>query len=321
MGDTLRLNPSVVHQLLSMEMIMKGKMLRTGRRSLGLLLLVGVLFGIPLSGLAAEKIRMAVTDIEGLEQLQREFAPMGRRLSEVTGYEFELFPVSNRTAAVEAMRSGKIEFVLTGPAEYVVFQTRVKSLPVVGFSRPDYFCTIAVLADSGITRVADLQGKKIAMGSIGSTSKHLAPMQILKDNGVDPRNDVDVVHTSIDLGWEALKRGDVAAFATTNDKFLKLRDKEQMLPPGAFRVIARGADLPNDILIASPELDKEVVVKVRQAFLDHSGELIAEILKGEDNKKYKGMKFLAQVKDSDYNYVREMYRTIGYTQFAKFIGD
>ena len=35
----------------------------------------------------------------------------------------------------------------------------------------------------------------------------------------------------------------------------------------------------------------------------------------------KGMKFISSVKDSDYNYVREMYATIGYPQYAEFVGD
>ncbi|HHD74807.1 MAG TPA: phosphonate ABC transporter substrate-binding protein, partial [Nitratifractor sp.] len=35
----------------------------------------------------------------------------------------------------------------------------------------------------------------------------------------------------------------------------------------------------------------------------------------------KGMKFIANVKDSDYNYVRSMYKTIGYPEFSSFVGD
>ena len=43
------------------------------------------------------------------------------------------------------------------------------------------------MADRGITKVKDLKGKKVAIGPVGSTSKHLAPMQIIKDNGLDPQ--------------------------------------------------------------------------------------------------------------------------------------
>ena len=33
------------------------------------------------------------------------------------------------------------------------------------------------------------------------------------------------------------------------------------------------------------------------------------------------MMFLPTVKDSDYNYVRAMYRTIGYPEYAEFVGN
>lgn len=265
------------------------------------------------SAFAGEKIRLAVTDLEGMEELQREFGAFKDELNRQTGYDFEFFPVNNRTAAVEALRSKRVDFVLTGPAEYVVFKKRVKAEPVVGFSRPDYFASIIVLSEGGINSVKDLEGNKVAMGDVGSTSKHLAPMQIVKD--------IKTVHVDYKVGWEALKRGDVVALGTTTDKFMKMRSKDKQFAPGAFKVIARGPDLPNDVLLVGPHVSKEVIGKVHAVFRDHSDELIAAMLKGEDNQKYKGMVFLPEVKDADYNYVRSMYATIGYPQYSEFVGD
>jgi phosphonate transport system substrate-binding protein len=271
--------------------------------------------------MAAQKVRLAVTDLEGMEELQREFGVFRDKLGSLTGYDFEFSPVNNRTAAVEALKSKRVDFVLTGPAEYVVFKKRVQATPVVGFSRPDYFGSIIVLSASGINSVKDLMGEKVAMGDVGSTSKHLAPMQILQDNGLNPLKDIKTVHVDYKVGFEALKRGDVKALGTTNDKFMKMRSKDKQLSPGAFKVIARGPDLPNDVLLVGPHVDKDVVEKVRAAFRDHGDEMIAAILTGEDNQKYKGMVFLPEVKDSDYNYVRAMYATIGYPQYSEFVGD
>lgn len=263
--------------------------------------------------------KMAVTDLEGMEQLQREFGKFREVLSKASGVEFELFPVSNRTAAVEALKSKKVDFVITGPAEYVVFKKRTEATPLVGFSRPDYFTTIAVLAESGITSLEQLKGKKVAFGDVGSTSKHLAPMQLFADKGVNPTKDLQPVYVDQKVGFASLKRGDVAAFATTNDKFVSLRGKDD-LPAGAYRVIARGADLPNDLLLVGPHVDKAVQEKVRAAFEKNGADLTAAMLVGEDNQKYKGMVFLPNIKDSDYDYVRRMYATIGQPQFAEFVG-
>ena len=271
------------------------------------------------SAVAQEIINFAMTDLEGMEQLQTEFGAFKDVLTKKTGLNIKFFPVPNRTAAVEAMRNKKIDLVLTGPAEYVIFKNRTNAKPLVGFSRPDYFADIVVMADGPIQDVKDLKNKKVAMGGVGSTSKHLAPMQVMKDAGLNPLNDIKPFHTSVKVGWEALKRGDVAAFPTTNDKFLKLRSKDKQFQPGAFRVIARSKDLPNDILLYRKDLDKNSVNKIKIALSENSDEMINAILVGEDNKKFTGMKFLPNTKDSDYDYVRSMYKTIGVNKFNKFV--
>jgi len=271
----------------------------------------GVCFGEP--------VRLAVTDLVGLEGLQREFGAFRSVLSEVMGLRIEFFPVSNRTAAVEVLRSQKIDFVLTGPAEYGVFRKCTNAYPVVGLSRPDYLSAVIVLAEQGMTHPSDVKGKKVAFGAIGSTSKHLGPMQLLKDYGIDPLKDIQALHVGDNIAWEALKRGDVAAIGTTYTVFLRLRDKEPALEPGAFRVIARGPDLPNDVLIAGPYVDQGIVANVRKAFETHPHRLIEAILAGEDNQKYTGMKFLTRIDDSDYRSVRTMYSTIGYPEYSEFV--
>ncbi len=271
---------------------------------------------------AADAIRFAVTDVEGLETLQREYGPFADILKDASGMDVELFPVTSRTAAAEALRAEKIDFVLTGPAEYVVMRKLTKAYPVIGFSRPDYFSAIVVMADSGINGPADLKGETVAFSDIGSTSGHLGPMQLLADYGLDPRNDVKSLHVHRNVGHEALKRGDVAGLGVNYRSWTdKVRAKDTEFEPGAFKVIARGPDLPNDVLLAGPHVESAVVEKVRDIFAERSDELVTAILKGEENQKYKGMKFLPGVEDRDYQYIRDAYATIGYPQYSDFVGN
>ena len=86
-------------------------------------------------------------------------------------------------------------------------------------------------------------------------------------------------------------------------------------------VVARGRDLPNDVLIARPEVDGAVVDAMRTAFLEHQDTLMGAVLTGEDNQKYAGGHFLPAIGDQDYDYVRAMYATIGVPAFTDFIGD
>lgn len=266
----------------------------------------------------AETVKFAVTDIEGLEVLQQEFGAFEKALEKSTGLDVELFPVSSRTAAVEALKAEQVDFVLTGPAEYVVIKALTNAKIVVAWQRPDYFAQLVTLADGPIKSVADIKGKKIAFGSVGSTSQHLGPAQALTDLGLVYGKDYEPTIISRNVAAEALIRGDIAAIGMNFGHLQKIR---KAFPDHAFTVIARGRDLPNDILVVRPGVTADVQAKVRNAFVKDGKAMMQAVLKGDDNKKYRGGFFLTKVADSDYDYVRSMYKTIGVDSFTAFVGD
>jgi phosphonate transport system substrate-binding protein len=110
---------------------------------------VGFAAAAPTDALS-ETWALAVTDVEGLERLQTEWGPFKAALEEATGETFEFFPVNSRTAAAEALRAETVDFVISGPAEYVVINKLTDAAPLIGLGRPDYHCAIVVRADSGI---------------------------------------------------------------------------------------------------------------------------------------------------------------------------
>ena len=283
-----------------------------------LLAAAALALAIPSASHAADTVKMAVTDIEGLEALQTEFGPFEAALEKATGLEIELFPVGNRTAAVEAINAGQVDMVLTGPAEYVVIKELTDAKIVVGWQRPDYFAQVVTLADGPIRRVEDLKGKIISFGSVGSTSQHLGPAQALADVGLVYAQDYEPKIISRNVAVEALIRGDIAAIGMNFGHLQRARDA---YPDVAFTVVARGRDLPNDILVARADADPAAMEKIKKAFVEDGKSLLAAVIQGEDNKKYKGGFFLATVDDSDYDYVRSMYKTIGVDGFKNFVGN
>lgn len=264
---------------------------------------------------AAQTISFAVTDMAGLEELQREWTAFKTEFERLSGLSMRFFPVNSRTAAVEAVQARRIDFVLTGPAEYVVFRARTNAVPVVIFSRPDYFASVVVRADSPYQAMADLRGKRVGFGPVGSTSRHLAPMQVFADFGLDPRRDIQPVHLTTAVLVESLRRGDIAAAGMNHLDVTRLRERQADM---AFRVIGRGRDLPDDVLIAGAHVAPELVERVRRVFVDHSEAMVKATVTEGDNRKFLGMRFLPMVRDEDFNYVRAMYRTIGQPQFSEF---
>jgi phosphonate transport system substrate-binding protein len=293
-------------------------------RRLFTLLAAGVLLVGSAVAAAAQSVRLAVTDLVGLEELQREFGPFKAELEKHTGLTIEFLPVTNRTAALEAMRFKKVDFVLAGPAEYVVMRKRADAAVVVGLYRPDYFSIVVAKSDSPYFSLRDLKGKHVGLGSVGSTSRHLGPIQLFADAGLDTKSDLKLTHTNVRVAWEALKKGDVDAvgFGRSDlDSLLAKEAETKGLPKNAFRTLARSGDLPNDLLMAAAHVPPATVEKMRTAFGEHSDALIASILKGADHvKRYQGMRFLTNIADKDYNVVRSMYASAGYPEFSDFIG-
>ncbi|MFY0620271.1 MAG: PhnD/SsuA/transferrin family substrate-binding protein [Pelagimonas sp.] len=269
---------------------------------------------------AAETWKLAVTDVEGMERLQIEWGPFKDALETATGDSFEFFAVNSRTAAAEALRAETVDFVVSGPAEYVVINKLTKATPLIGLGRPDYHCAIIVRADSGINVPADLKGKRVAFGDIGSTSNMLCPMQVLADHGLDPVNDIEKTHTSRNIAHEALKAGDVDALGSNAGSWLNVRNKETDLPYGFFKMIARSGDLPNDMIMVGAHVPGEAADQIKTAILENKAAVISGIVAHEENDKYVGMDLVA-IEDSAYDYVRSMYSNAGYPQFDNFIGD
>lgn len=267
---------------------------------------------------AQDTIRFAVTDIDGLEALQKEMGPFKDAFEAASGLKVEFFPVSGRTVAVEAMAADQVDFVLTGPAEYVVFNARLDAQPVVTWNRPDYYSNVAVLDSSPITSVDQLKGKKISFGEIGSTSQHLAPATLLADAGLVYATDYEPVFLKRNVAMEALITGEIAAIGLNATHIAQIAKK---FPDNKLRVLLKGDALPNDVLLASAKVPADVVEKVRAAFTEHGADLLAAVTKSEENEKYIGGSFTATVTDADYDGVRKMFENVGVTEFSTFIGE
>jgi phosphonate transport system substrate-binding protein len=199
------------------------------------LLAIGLAAGSPIA--AQDTIRFAVTDIDGMEALQREMGPFKDAFEAASGLKVEFFPVSGRTVAVEAMAAEQVDFVLTGPAEYVVFNARLDAQPVVTWVRPDYYSSVVVLDESPVRTTADLMGQMISFGEIGSTSQHLGPVDLLAKAGLTYAVDYQPVFLNRNVAVEALIKGEIAGIGLNRTHIDSITEK---FPDQRFRVLVKG---------------------------------------------------------------------------------
>ena len=88
--------------------------------------LVIIILAIILSASAAVPavggpLRLTITDLDTLELQQASFGFFARELGDKINREIAFLPFKSRTGAVSALKAKRIDLVLTGPAEYVVF--------------------------------------------------------------------------------------------------------------------------------------------------------------------------------------------------------
>lgn len=265
-----------------------------------------------------DTLRFAVTDVQGLEELQRDYEVFRTALEETTGHTFEFFPVADRTAAAVALQSDQVDIVFTGPAEYVVLQARTKAVPLVAITRPNYKSVIAVHPDSGITEVTQLKGKKLALSDLGSTSGHLGPVKLLVDAGLNPDSDLEVLLLG-DGDTQAFKNRETDAWGGSFVDYQRFLEAEG-LKPEDFPLIVEGSLLPSDVLVANNTLAADYLDTLRQQLTQNQDKLIEALISVEANRKFQGAEIVA-VQDSDYDMVREAYQSIGVNDFTEFVGD
>ncbi len=265
-----------------------------------------------------DTLRFAVTDVQGLEELQRDFEPFRDALAETLGKEIKFFPVADRTAAAVALQADQVDIVLTGPAEYVVMQAKTQAVPFIAITRPNYRSVIAVHKDSGINSLEDLKGKTIAMSDLGSTSGQLGPTKILVDAGLQPEQDIEIKMLG-DADLQAFQNEDVEAWggaALDYDRFMEAKN----LKSEDYPIVKKGDLLPSDVFIASNKLKPEYVEEIKKGMVENQEQLIGAIVSVDTNEKYKGST-LVEAKDSDYDPIRQAYQAIGINDFTEFVGD
>ncbi len=257
-----------------------------------------------------ETIQFAVTDIQGLENLEENYGSFRDALAQATGKKIQFFPVESYTAAAIALRQGDVDLALTGPAEYVLIRARTNAQPVIAITRPNYHSVIVVPAGSGIQNVSDLRGKTLALSSIGSTSGHLGPTKLLMEAGLDPRRDLTLAMLG-EEGISALQAGRVDAWGGS------AVDYQTFLAPKAsqFSTIAQGPPLPSDVFVAASGLELSWVEALRDRMVAAQTPLIAALVQGEETQKYQGSQLVA-ANDTDYNMIRDVYEAIGQGNFV-----
>lgn len=254
-----------------------------------------------------KQLRFADTGIEGMEEMVRTYSAFQKTLTEVIGVDVKFFPVSDRTATVNALQFNQVDMILAGPSEYVLMRSRQKVKMMVGIERTKYGTAFVVHDDSPIRTLADLRGKKIAMKDPGSTTGHIIPALMLKNAGLDYQKDVNAMLLD-SARYEALINRDVDAMGSGvgDVDTLKKRDAK-----GKYRVIAESETMPRDLFVARGGISDACVAHVNKQMMANSEKLMDAILSPGQRKKYQGSRFVNDLTEAEYDSIEAAYALVG----------
>lgn len=253
------------------------------------------------------RLRFAVTDISGTDELEQDFGPFRQTLEAVLELPVEFFPVDNFLDAAPALLANELDFAMAGPSEYLLLKARANAVPIAGVTRPDYSSVFVTRADSGIVTLSDLKDKKIAMWKEGATAGHIVPTKMLLDAGLQP-GAYEVLMLGKD-GVDAMLDGQTDAWVTSRTRYKKVIIRE-LERENDVTIVAESELLPPDIFVANPNLGEGFLDELRTKLTTNKEILIQALYESEANQKYKESD-LVLVEDSDYQALRDSYYAIG----------
>ena len=186
--------------------------------------IVIVLVAVVLAGLAAcsseeeqEPLLIAGIPDQDVSLLEERFNNLAEYLSEETGLDVQYVPQVAYAAVVTAFKQGDIHMAWYGGLTGVQARLAVPDAEAIA-QRPrdaEFHSVFVAAPGSGITGLADLQGKTLVFGSESSTSGHLMPRAFLVEAGIDVEEDLSAISFSgsHDRTWKLVEAGSFDAGA------------------------------------------------------------------------------------------------------------
>ena len=223
----------------------------------------------------------------------------------LTGFNIETIKVTDYNSAVEAMRAGRAHIAWYGGKTYIKAAEIANAEAFAAGVRPgetnaNYYAYFVVKNDSKLKNFKDVEGKVLALNSIGSTSGDLIPQVELNKINLSIKNKDHFKKVYYAGSHDACllsvlnKRADVCGMSSRNFE-ARLKDKTFMM--NQVRIIHKSSPVPPPPLAYSKNIPLEDRNKIKKAILEaHKYGAIGG---------YGGqMSHYMEVKDSDYDVLR-----------------
>lgn len=229
----------------------------------------------------------------------------------LTGFNIETIKVTDYNAAVEAMRAGRAHIAWYGGKTYIKAAEIANAEAFAAGVRPgetnaNYYAYFVVKENSKLKNFKDVQGKVLALNSIGSTSGDLIPQVELSKINLSTKNKSHFKKVYYAGSHDACllsvlnEQADVCGMSSRN---FEARLKDKTFTIDQVRIIHKSSPVPPPPLAYSKNIPLQDRNKIKKAVLEaHKHGTIGG---------YGGqMSHYMEVKDSDYDVLRDVVRLL-----------
>lgn len=260
------------------------------------------------------------------QETMSRFLPLTRYLSEKCGVDFVAVPVDTHDFE-KRFKAGEFTFTHSNSLIYVILHEN-EGVELVASEKRGKFgarSAGALIArkGSGIEKLSDIRGKRLAFGPMLAPTGYLAEYDLMLSAGINPEHDLGTY--SIPPGsykHEKLIYGvlygqyDVAAAPILD---LEVMTREGKISADDFVILAQSKPIPYCTFGVAKGTDPALVKKVKDALLALKATDTAEV----DGERLKVLKAAwidgyEELLDSDYDPIREMAKRVNMPPYQKY---
>ena len=205
---------------------------------------------------------------------EKLWAPYVSHMTQCVDRPTKFLQVFSSAAAIEALRSGRIQFSLlaTGDTPFAVNIGGAVPYAGIGGAKQllSYHVVVLVQNESAFKKLADLKGKRVAHTAPSSNSGNMAPRALFPAEGLTPDKDYKVIYSGKhDNSVMGVLNGDYDAAAVADDVLDRMLSRG-LVKPGTYRIIYKSKPFPAGSMVLAHDLDPALAAKLKTCTLSYA---------------------------------------------------
>ncbi|WP_374078164.1 phosphate/phosphite/phosphonate ABC transporter substrate-binding protein [Bdellovibrio bacteriovorus] len=249
------------------------------------------------------------------ENLREQGLNLAKELQAKLNIPVNIYISKNYAGLVEAMKTKKVDFAFFSSLTYVFAeeQAQAKVLLKKVWHEPFYYSAIITPQRSGIKKLKDLKGKRIAFVDDKSSSGYLYPQVALRKLGLADKDFKEVVFTGnhqASIQFLEAKKVDAAAVFSDDEKGTQgAWVKFGMDKKAKYRILWMSAPIPNDPFCVRQDF-YDTYPKTTHTLMFALIDILAESQGKNTYSEILGSRDLMPATSKQYDPVREMVKAL-----------